>query len=169
MLIGLALHKHEIGRCALLRVDCRRRRLVARVFAVGICAIALAGGGCAIGSPMILQNASSKKFTPSKSRKPITPPSTIRRSTISETADSEKFTESKSATPIPLPEASLLNPQPEPSCEITGTKADERQKLDYERQCYRHAEMIVRIRLQLLQGSVDETINAVKSRERSGS
>ena len=36
-------------------------------------------------------------------------------------------------------------------------------KLDYERQCYRHAEMIVRSRLQLLQGSVDETIKAVKT------
>ena len=36
-------------------------------------------------------------------------------------------------------------------------------KLDYERQCDRHAEIVVRSRLQLLQGSVDETIKAVKT------
>jgi hypothetical protein len=47
---------------------------------------------------------------------------------------------------IPVPGRELLNPQAEPDCEFTTTdpKADERQKLDYERQCYRHAEMIVR-------------------------
>jgi len=84
--------------------------------------------------------------------------------------ESKKFTESKSRTPIPLPAAPLLSPQPEPSCEFetTESNADERQKLDYERQCYRHAEMIVRSRLQLLQGSVDKTISAVKRSERGG-
>jgi hypothetical protein len=70
--------------------------------------------------------------------------------------------------PIPLPAAPLLSPQPEPSCETTDTNADVRQKLDYERQCYRHAEMIVRSRLQLLQGSVEKTINAVQRSEQSG-
>ena len=65
---------------------------------------------------------------------------------------------------IPVPGRELLNRQAEPDCEFktTDPKADERQKLDYERQCYRHAEMIVRSRLQLLQGSVDETIKAFK-------
>jgi len=83
--------------------------------------------------------------------------------------ESKKFTESKSRTPIPLPAAPLLS-QPEPSCEFetADSNADERQKLDYERQCYRHAEMIVRSRLQLLQGSVDKTISAVKRSERGG-
>jgi hypothetical protein len=52
---------------------------------------------------------------------------------------------------------------PTASSRTTYPKADERQKLDYERQYYRHAEMIVRSRLQLLQGSVDETIKAVKT------
>jgi hypothetical protein len=33
-------------------------------------------------------------------------------------------------------------------------------KLDYERQCYRHAETIVRRRLQLLQASVGEMLKA---------
>jgi len=67
---------------------------------------------------------------------------------------------------IAVPGQELLNPQAEPDCEFKtdDPKADERQKLDYERQCYRHAEMIVRSRLQLLQGSVDDTIKAVKRR-----
>jgi hypothetical protein len=51
----------------------------------------------------------------------------------------------------------------EPECEFPpGEDADDRQKLDYERQCYRHAEIIVRDRLQLLQNAVDKTIEAVK-------
>jgi hypothetical protein len=37
-------------------------------------------------------------------------------------------------------------------------------KLDYERQCYRHAEMILRDRLLGLQASVGETIKAVNRR-----
>jgi len=50
-------------------------------------------------------------------------------------------------------EGALLAPQPEPDCtfKTDDPNADERQKLDYERQCFRHAEMIVRNRLQSLQ------------------
>jgi hypothetical protein len=68
-------------------------------------------------------------------------------------------------TRVPLPSLALLAPQPEPDCEfpVTDSAADERQKLDYERQCYRHAEMIARARLRLLQRSVARTIRAVKS------
>ena len=62
---------------------------------------------------------------------------------------------------IPLPDPGLLKPQMEPECEFPpGEDADDRQKLDYERQCYRHAEIIVR--LQLLQNAVDKTVEAVK-------
>ena len=51
----------------------------------------------------------------------------------------------------------------EPECEFPpGEDANDRQKLVYERQCYRHAEIIVRDRLQLLQNAVDKTIEAVK-------
>jgi hypothetical protein len=151
MPIRLALHEHEIGRDTLLRADFRRRahvHIVARIFTVVICAIVLAGCGCTTGRSMMSQTANSKKV-----------------------AESKKFTESKSRTPIPLPAAPLLSPQPEPSCEFETTESnlDERQKLDYERQCYRHAEMIVRSRLQLLQGSVDKTISAVKRGEQGGS
>jgi hypothetical protein len=83
----------------------------------------------------------------------------------SESANTEKSTELKPEMPIPLPAMQLLTPQPEPDCKPSDTSIDERQKLDYERQCYRHAEMIVRSRLQLLQGSVDETIRAVRRSE----
>ena len=75
-----------------------------------------------------------------------------------------KFTERKSRTAIPLPAAPLLSPQPQPSCEFetAESKVEERQKLDYEQQCYRHAEIIARDRLQLLQDSIDKTISAIK-------
>jgi len=63
-----------------------------------------------------------------------------------------------------LPALALLTPQSEPNCEfpVTDSESDERQKLDYERQCYRHAEMIARARLRLLQRSVAKTISAIK-------
>jgi hypothetical protein len=73
-------------------------------------------------------------------------------------------TESGSVTKVPLPSLALLAPQPEPGCEFPATDSDpdERQKLDYERQCYRHAEIIARARLRLLQRSVARTIRAIK-------
>ena len=115
MAIGLALHEHEIGRDELLRADFRRRahvHMVARVFTVVTCAVALAGCGCTTRGSMMSQTANSKKVTESK-----------------------KFTESKSRTPIPLPAAPLLSPQPEPSCEFetTESNADERQNLGVHR------------------------------------
>jgi hypothetical protein len=72
------------------------------------------------------------------------------------------------SAPIPLPRRALLAPQPAPDCEPGGAEPplDERQKLDYQRQCYRHAEMIARERLRQLQVSVDRTVKAVKDGER---
>ena len=55
----------------------------------------------------------------------------------------------------PRPDDAFLARQPEPDCELRSGDADERQRLDYERQCYRHAEMIVRGRLHLLQGAIE--------------
>ena len=74
-------------------------------------------------------------------------------------------------TRIPLPAPALLAPQSEPNCEFATTdpNSDERQKLDYERQCYRHAEMIARARLRLLQRSVAKTIRAIKHCDWCGS
>lgn len=76
-----------------------------------------------------------------------------------------------SKTSIPLPDRALLARQPEPDCEFKTKEADADglRKLDYERQCYRHADMIARDRLELLQNSVDKTIKAVTRGERSGS
>jgi hypothetical protein len=80
-------------------------------------------------------------------------------------------TSARSRTPIPQPARALLYPQPEPDCEFKTTEenVDDRQKLDYERQCYRHAEMIARVRLQRLQGAVDNMIKAVMRRDGNGS
>ena len=77
----------------------------------------------------------------------------------------------------------MLARQPAPSCEYrsagesgrrqTGsqpTAADtdpeqQRAKLDYERQCYRHAEIIARARLRGLQEAVGATTKAAKAAE----
>jgi hypothetical protein len=66
----------------------------------------------------------------------------------------------RSRRPIRLPDHPLLVPQPEPNCTFAGSAADERTKLDYERQCYRHAEMIARSRLLRLQNVVATTMHA---------
>jgi hypothetical protein len=83
-------------------------------------------------------------------------------------------------TLIPLPNRALLTPPAEFNCELKAASPDEapgqsspglppaqadadtalRAKLDYERQCYRHAEMILRDRLLLLQARAGETIRA---------
>jgi hypothetical protein len=66
---------------------------------------------------------------------------------------------------IPLPNRTLLVAPAEFNCEKAATpnEADAalRARLDYERQCYRHAAMILRDRLQGLQAAVGETIKAV--------
>ncbi len=78
----------------------------------------------------------------------------------------------RSRIPIPLPGRALLEPRPEPKCQFEDSanpdpNADERWKLDYERQCYRQAEMIVRYRLELLQNAARKMIKAVKQTERN--
>ena len=75
-----------------------------------------------------------------------------------------------SQSAIPLPGRALLERQPEPDCAFRGplsnpaTAEETRMKLDYEQQCYRQAESIVRARLNQLQDSVDETVRAVNQR-----
>jgi hypothetical protein len=76
---------------------------------------------------------------------------------------------------IPLPGWALLAPPTQFDCEFStasladgrsppGPAADAalRMKLDYERQCYRQAEMIVRDRLRQLLATVGETIKAIE-------
>jgi hypothetical protein len=62
---------------------------------------------------------------------------------------------------IPLPDSALLKPPPEFACEFKAEAGAETRKLEFERQCYRHAEMILRDRLLQLQASLGETITAV--------
>jgi hypothetical protein len=66
-----------------------------------------------------------------------------------------------SAASIPTPARALLVPPEAPDCELKDADADERQKLDYERQCYRHAEIITRERMRLLQASVRRAASAI--------
>jgi hypothetical protein len=56
-----------------------------------------------------------------------------------------------------LPDSDMLVPPGEPDCEFrtSDPNANERQRLDYERQCFRHAEMIMRSRLELLQEAIE--------------
>jgi hypothetical protein len=88
-------------------------------------------------------------------------------------------------TPLSVPDAALLKPQAAPRCDFradgkarrqpgspgpadTSADAAAQAKLDYERQCYRHAELIARGRLHKLQEAVQETIEAAKRNEKSG-
>ena len=82
----------------------------------------------------------------------------VRSRTVSGTTNAYSSVSSGSRTRVPLPDKALLGRLPEPDCKFKTSEADtdDRQKLDYERQCYRHAEIIARIRLLLLQGSVDK-------------
>ena len=71
---------------------------------------------------------------------------------------------------IPRPNPALLQRQPVPDCAFRGqvstppTAEETRQRLDYEQQCYRQAETIVRGRLDQLQHSVHEITKAVRQR-----
>jgi hypothetical protein len=75
-----------------------------------------------------------------------------------------------SAAAMPLPDSALLRRQPKPDCTFQGPVSDPitademRQKLDYQQQCYRQAETIVRARLARLQDSVQEMIKAARRR-----
>jgi hypothetical protein len=127
-------------------------------------AVALAGCSGPQYVQVAPQGADRIKSVQPKSTMPTLPPPAAHRSrAVSQLAEPARVTETSPATPIPLPPEALLIRQPEPSCKAPDSSLDERQKLDYERQCYRHAEIIVRERLDLLQGSVGKTISAVRS------
>jgi hypothetical protein len=59
------------------------------------------------------------------------------------------------------PSESVGQGQPGPARSPADAAAEANLRLDYERQCYRHAEMILRDELALLQGSVREIVKAV--------
>src|SRR5258708_3274103 len=83
---------------------------------------------------------------------------------------------------IPLPRRTLLTPPLDVDCTFKDSSdaadsaprptpaeaiAAVRMKLDYERQCYRHHEIILRNGLEQLKASVGETIKAVTGNDRS--
>jgi hypothetical protein len=74
---------------------------------------------------------------------------------------------------VPLPEAELLEPPTTPDCEFkSATEIDDAavlraMKLDYEQQCYRQSEFILRARMERLQDAVRKTIESVKGQESS--
>ena len=83
---------------------------------------------------------------------------------------------------IPLPRRTLLTPPPDLDCTFKDSSdaadgapkptpaeaiAAVRMKLDYERQCYRHNEIILLNGLEQLQAAVGETIKAVTGNDRS--
>ena len=89
----------------------------------------------------------------------------VRSASVSPTSKPrpKRHQERASRTSVALPGRALLVSSVEPDCEFktNDPNADERQKLDYERQCYRHAEIIVRDRLSRLQGSVRKTARVI--------
>jgi hypothetical protein len=83
--------------------------------------------------------------------------------------NSARQAETISQAAIPLPDPALLRPQPEPDCAFRDpvsnpmTAEERRQKLDYEQQCYRGSERIVRARLEQLQDAVQKMIKSRKA------
>jgi hypothetical protein len=73
---------------------------------------------------------------------------------------------------IPLPEPQLLERQAAPDCEFkSSAPVDDKivfraMKLDYEQQCYRQSESILRARMERLQDAVNKTIESLKRSDR---
>ncbi len=74
---------------------------------------------------------------------------------------------------IPVPEPELLNRQAAPNCEFkSAAQANDEvalraMKLDYEQQCYRQSESILRARMERLQDGVSKTIEALHRWDRT--
>jgi hypothetical protein len=117
----------------------------------------IGGCDCTTRGRTASQVATGKTTVVKTAARPRTTTSSISVSrTSAPTKPSPTNTSAAAAVSVPLPEPALLTPQPEPQCSsaTAGTGPSDPQRLDYERQCYRHAEMIVRARLELLQEAV---------------
>jgi hypothetical protein len=86
---------------------------------------------------------------------------------------SPPVSERASQSGISLPEPELLEHQAAPDCEFkSAAQADSEiarraMKLDYEQQCYRQSEAILRARMERLQDAVGKTIESLKRRDRT--
>jgi hypothetical protein len=91
------------------------------------------------------------------------------KSDLGRTANRKVTTAPDRTVRMSAPGRPLLASQPAPNCEFTTNDStiNDRQRLDYERQCYRHAEMIARDRLEKLQASIDRPLKTTKKKERA--
>ena len=141
--------------------------LVAALYAVTLagCAVRLAGheppAEREAMAPESVQQSTQREAKATISAKPGT--------RTSKGQHRKAITELALKTAVPLPDSDLLVPPPEPNCmlDAPGLKADDARRLDYERQCYRAAEVFARSRLLLLQTSVDKTVEALRNREQT--
>ncbi len=83
-------------------------------------------------------------------------------------ADATATVKPTGTSAIPVPDEALLKRQPPPDCEMrtqpagVGPTEVKLAVYDYERQCYRQVETVVRGRLDALQDAVDETLKALE-------
>jgi hypothetical protein len=77
---------------------------------------------------------------------------------------------------VPLPEPELLQRQVAPECDFKAAEQADKydvafrvMKLDFEQQCYRQSESILRARMERLQDAVSKTIESINRREHAPS
>jgi hypothetical protein len=138
----------------------RRPATVASLVLIGLilagCARSTTENASAI-KRVSLSSPSSKHTSKHNSQPRISPPVSERASQLG----------------ISLPEPELLEHQAAPDCEFkSAAQADSEigrraMKLDYEQQCYRQSEAILRARMERLQDAVGKTIESLKRRDRT--
>jgi hypothetical protein len=143
-----------------------RPALVPKFLALSAMACALALAGCASNSAQREAKAAPLIYAaapPHQRESKATPP-------IHAAAPRHRYSELR----IRRPDRTLLAPQPAPNCTFSGfddlkpVDPDQwaQMKLDYERQCYQHAEQMVRDRLRLLQATSKCEIEPVQHSRR---
>ena len=171
----LPSHFHALSGHNAMAAGSKASRLLACALVAALYAVTLAG--CAVGlagheppaereavAPESVQQSTQREAKATVSAKPRT--RTSRGQHRKATTEGRSLA---SKTAVPLPDSDLLVPPPEPNCKLDAPdlKADDAQRLDYERQCYRAAEVFARGRLLLLQTSVDKTVEALRNREQT--
>jgi hypothetical protein len=140
--------------------------LVPKFLARSAIACALALAGCASNSAQ----RESKAIPPIYAAAPPHQRESKAVTPIQTAAPLHKYSEQR----IRRPDRALLAPPPAPNCTFSGfddlkpVDPDQwaRMKLDYERQCYQHAEQMVRDQLRLLQAASKCEIEPVRHSQR---
>jgi hypothetical protein len=91
-------------------------------------------------------------------------------------ASSHRVSAHSAPARISLPEPELLERQAAPECEFKASEQADKydvalrvMKLDFEQQCYRQSESILRARMERLQDAVSKTIESINLRDRASS